>query len=37
VDIKKYEFNIIYTKYLSFIILIDNIKVDPEKVTVVKN
>jgi hypothetical protein len=37
VDIKKCKFNIIYIKYLGFIILMDGIKVDPEKVTVVKN
>ncbi len=36
VDIKKYEFRITKTKYLGFIISINSIKVDPEKVAVVK-
>ena len=36
-DIKKCEFNVIRTKYLVFIISMDGIKVDPEKVAVVKN
>lgn len=36
-DIKKCEFNIKQTKYLSFIISIDRIQVDLEKVSIVKN
>jgi hypothetical protein len=36
-DIKKCEFNVTRTKYLGFIISMDGIKVDPEKVAVVKN
>jgi hypothetical protein len=35
-DINKYEFNITSTKYLGFIIGIDDIRTDPEKITVVK-
>jgi hypothetical protein len=34
-DIKKYEFNIARTKYIDFIISINNILVDPEKVSIV--
>jgi hypothetical protein len=34
-DIKKYEFSIIRTKYLGFIILTNNILVDLEKVFIV--
>ena len=37
VDIKKSEFNVTYTKYLSFIIFINNIKVNPKKVTIIKH
>ena len=37
VDIKKSEFNVTRTKFLSFIIFINNIKVNPEKVTIIKN
>jgi hypothetical protein len=37
VDIKKLEFNITYIKFLSFIIFINNIKVNPEKVIIIKN
>jgi hypothetical protein len=37
VDIKKCEFHIIYMKYLGFIISIEGIKVDPEKVVIIKN
>jgi len=37
VDIKKSEFNVTRTKFLGFIISTDNIKVNPEKVTVIKN
>ena len=37
VDIKKSEFNITRTKFLSFIIFTNNIKVNPEKVTIIKN
>ncbi len=36
VDIKKYEFGVTKTKYLGFIISTEGIKVDPEKVAVVK-
>jgi type III secretory pathway component EscU len=37
IDLKKSEFYVIRTKYLGFIISIDGIKVDPEKISVVKN
>ena len=37
VDIKKSEFCVIYIKFLGFIISTNNIKVDPEKVIVIKN
>ena len=37
VDIKKSEFNVTCIKFLGFIIFIDSIKVDPEKVTIIKN
>ncbi len=36
VDIKKYEFRVIETKYLGFIISTKNIKVDFKKIAVVK-
>jgi hypothetical protein len=36
-DIKKYKFNITRIKYLGFIILIDNISVDLEKIFIVQN
>ena len=36
-DIKKCEFSVIKTKYLGFIISTNGIKVDLEKVKVVKN
>jgi hypothetical protein len=36
-DIKKYEFNITQTKYLGFIILINNILVDLEKISIIQN
>ncbi len=36
-DIKKSEFRVTYTKYLSFIISIDSISIDLLKVEVVKN
>ncbi|KAI0992056.1 hypothetical protein K3495_g16130, partial [Podosphaera aphanis] len=36
-DINKCEFNVQRTKYLGFIISIDGIEVDPEKISVVKN
>ena len=35
-NIKKYKFNVTCTKYLGFIINIDNIKVDLEKVKVIR-
>jgi hypothetical protein len=35
-DINKYKFNITSTKYLGFIIGTNNIRTDPEKITVVK-
>jgi hypothetical protein len=34
-DIKKYEFNITRTKYLGFIILINNISIDLEKLSII--
>ena len=37
VDIKKLEFSVTCTKFLSFIIFTDSIKVDLEKVAVIKN
>jgi hypothetical protein len=37
VDIKKLEFNITCIKFLGFIISIDSIKVNLEKVAVIKN
>jgi hypothetical protein len=36
-NIKKYKFNIIRTKYLGFIILINNISIDLEKVFIIQN
>jgi hypothetical protein len=36
-DIKKCEFNVKRTKYLDFIVIIESIEIDPEKVTIVKN
>ena len=36
VDLKKCEFRVKKTKYLSFIIGVDSIEVDPEKVSVVQ-
>ncbi len=36
VDIKKYEFGVTETKYLGFIIGTKGIKVNPEKVAVIK-
>jgi hypothetical protein len=35
-DINKYKFNITSTKYLGFIINIDGIRTDPEKIIIVK-
>ena len=35
-DINKYEFNVTSTKYLGFIIGIDGIRTDPEKIIIVK-
>jgi hypothetical protein len=37
VDIKKLKFNITCIKFLRFIISINSIKVNPEKVTIIKN
>jgi hypothetical protein len=37
IDLKKYKFYIIYTKYLSFIISTNSIKVDLDKISIVKN
>ena len=34
-DIKKYEFGVKKTKYLSFIISTDSIQVDPSKVQII--
>ena len=36
-DIDKYKFNIIKTKFLGFIINIDGLKVDPEKIAILKD
>jgi hypothetical protein len=36
-DIKKYKFSIIRTKYLGFIILINNISIDLKKVFIIQN
>ena len=35
-NIKKCEFNVIYTKYLSFIMITKDIEIDLEKVSVIK-
>lgn len=35
VNIKKCEFNITCTKYLGFIVTIDEVEVDPKKVSIV--
>jgi hypothetical protein len=37
INLKKYEFYIIRTKYLEFIININGIEINPEKISVVKN
>ena len=37
IDLKKCEFHVTCTKYLGFIISTDGIKVDPDKISVVKN
>jgi hypothetical protein len=37
VDIKKSKFNVTCIKFLGFIIFTNNIKVNPEKVIVIKN
>ena len=37
VDIKKLKFSITYTKFLSFIIFINSIKVNLKKVAIIKN
>jgi hypothetical protein len=36
VNIKKCEFLVTYIKYLGFIISTDSIKVDPEKISIIK-
>jgi hypothetical protein len=36
VNIKKYEFSVTRTRYLGFIISMDGIEVDPEKVSAIK-
>ena len=36
VDFDKYEFYIKHTKYLGFIISIDSIEIDPDKISVIK-
>jgi hypothetical protein len=35
-DIKKYEFNIIKTKYIGFILSTDSIEVNPKKISIVR-
>ena len=35
-NIKKYEFSVTRTKYLRFIVSINGIEVDPEKVAIIK-
>ncbi len=37
IDLKKCEFYVTWTKYLGFIISIDGIEVDPDKITVVRD
>ena len=37
IDLKKYEFYITRTKYLSFIISTSSIKVDPDKISIIEN
>ncbi len=37
IDLKKCEFYVIRTKYLGFIISTNSIKVDPDKISVVKS
>jgi hypothetical protein len=37
VDIKKLEFNVTCIKFLGFIIFTNGIKVDPEKIAIIKN
>ena len=37
VNLKKYEFYVTCTKYLGFILLIDSIKVNLEKVSIITN
>ena len=37
INLKKYEFHVTCTKYLSFIISTDSIEVNPDKISVVKN
>ncbi len=37
IDLKKCEFHVTWTKYLGFIISIDSIEVDPDKITVVRD
>ena len=37
IDLKKYEFHVTRTKYLGFIISTNSIKVDPNKIFIVKS
>jgi len=37
INLKKYEFYITWTKYLGFIISIDSIEVDLDKITIVRD
>jgi hypothetical protein len=37
IDLKKCEFHVTYTKYLSFIISTNSIKVNQDKISIVKN
>ena len=37
INLKKYEFHVTRTKYLGFIISTNSIKVDPNKISVVKS
>jgi hypothetical protein len=37
IDLKKCEFHVTRTKYLSFVISTDNVKVNPDKISVIKH
>jgi hypothetical protein len=37
VDIRKFEFSVTRTKFLGFIVFTNSIKVNPEKVAIIKN